>query len=54
MVEKVERIKDDLIDRVMDMDNMVFYDDAHAKVKELSRLLKYFWLTLDNIYLPKG
>lgn len=50
MMEYVEQITNDLIDKAMDIDQMRFYEEAENKVKELKRVLRYFELDLNCIF----
>jgi hypothetical protein len=42
--------EDDLIDRVMDRDPDIFYDEAEIEVRKLKKDLAYFDLKIDNLY----
>ena len=49
-MEEKQRKRNELIDRAMDIDQMIFFDDADEKVNKLNTALKYFDLDITCIF----
>lgn len=45
-----ETMRERLINRAEDIDQMRFVDEVEEKIEEVNNGLKYFWLSINDLY----